>query len=88
MNKLLGKTLLGHSSAGTVTEVGLPFFEQLRLQTLPCLSVTELGMRSSCLGMIRSCLGMTFPDSVIAQSLEKKDLAVASCNHPTGSGSI
>ena len=38
LNKLLGTTLLIHSSAGTVTEVGLPSFEQLRLQTLPCLS--------------------------------------------------
>ena len=38
LNKLLGTTLLVHSSAGTVTEVGLIFFELLRVQTLPCLS--------------------------------------------------
>ena len=38
LNKVIGTSFLEHSSAGTVTEVGLQFFEQLRLQTLPCLS--------------------------------------------------
>ena len=38
VSELLTVQKIGLSSAGTVTEVGLRFFEQLRVQTLPCLS--------------------------------------------------